>query len=210
MPAKRVLVILVIIAIIGAGLFIVLQNKQPPTPAELLKAEQEVYTALLLYQKGTYSSEYVYGTVIDKHQLIEYTNSGELQGNTPMDSAGYHGDFDIEKFPDLQQKTWTDYQEKNKVSYPIKEFLPSTADVVLVNPANGEQLYWWVSFSRIGFNSSLTQALVLVGDCRGELCYNDAGVFMYSQGFYVFLQKKYGKWIIKDRQDAWFIESPSP
>lgn len=203
MPAKRVLAILIIIVIIGVGLFVVLQNKQP-IPAELLKAEQEVYATLLLDQKNAYSDP------TETFQIIEYTNSGELQGNTPGDSAGYQIGFDIDEFPNLQRRTWADYQEKNKVSYPIKDFLPSTADVIMVNPANGEQLYWWVSFSRIGFNPSLTQALVLVGDCRGEACYDSEGVFMYSQGFYVFLQKENGAWIITSRRDVWFIEAPSP
>jgi len=203
MPAKRVLVILVIIAVIGAGLFVVLQNNQP-TSAKLLKAEQEVYAALLLDQKNAYNDP------TDTFQIIEYTNSGELRGNTPGDSAGYHLEFEVNDFPDLHQKTWNDYQEKNKETYPIKEFLSPTENMILVNPANGKQLYWWVSFSRIGFNSSLTQAFVLVGDCRGKACYDSNGVFMYSQGFYELLEKENGKWIIKDQQDAWFIEAPSP
>src|SRR5688572_19584743 len=126
MLTRKVVAIFLIIVIIGIGLFIVSQNKRP-IPAELLKAEQEVYTALLLDQKNAYSDP------TDTFQVIEYTNSGELQGNTPGDSAGYHLEFDLNEFPDLQRKTWTDYQEKNKVSYSIKEFLPPTANVVLVN-----------------------------------------------------------------------------
>jgi hypothetical protein len=208
MTLKRLFVIFAAVAIMGAGLFMVLQNKQP-TPAELLQAEQEVYAALLSYQNSTYTSEYVYGTVIDKHQLVEYTNSGELQGNTPLDGAGYPADFD-DGFSSLQQSTWKDYEEKNKVSLPIKELLPPTADVVFVDPANGEQLYWWVSFSRIGFNFSLTQALVLVGDCRGDACFDSTGEFMYSMGDYFLLGKVDGKWVIQDSTMAWLTELPSP
>lgn len=202
--AKKLLLILGIIVSVGIGLFVVLQNNKQTNPAELLKTEQEVYSALLVNQKNSYNDP------TDVFQVIEYTNSGELQGNTPGDSAGYHLGFNENDFTDLQRKTLTDYQEKNKVSYPIKEFLSPIANVVLVNPANGKQLFWWVSFSRIGFNSSLTQALVLVGDCRGEACYDSAGVFMYSQGFYIMLEKENGEWIIKDQRDAWFIEAPSP
>ena len=127
-----------------------------------------------------------------------------------MGKADDTGSFVIDGFTDLQRKTLTDYLEKNEDSYPIKGFLPPTANVKLVNPANGEQLYWWVSFSRIGFNSSLTQALVLVEDCRGDLCFDGSGDFMYRQGYYVFLQKENGEWIIKDQLEAWLIEAPSP
>ena len=179
------------------------QNR-PPTPAELLKAEQEVYAALLQDQKNAYSDP------TDTLQIIEYTNSGELRGNTPLDSAGYHLDFDPQEFPDLNRKTWIDFQEKNQISYPIKEYFPASAEVLLVDPTNGEQLYWWVSFSRIGFDPSLTQALVLVGDCRGEACFDSTSESMYSMGDYIFLQKENGEWIVKDWQDAWFIEAPSP
>lgn len=200
---KRVLLVLGIILLLGIGLFLVLQYKQP-TPEEISKAEQEVYSILLQKQ------QYAYNDPTDVFQILEYTNSGELQGNTPGDSAGFHSEFDAKEFPGLQQNTWSDYQEKNKVSYPIKDFLSPEENVTFVNPANGNQLHWWISFSRIGFNSSLTQALVLVGDCRGEACYDPAGIFMYSQGFYVTLQKKNGKWEIQDQQAAWFIEAPSP
>lgn len=57
----------------------------------------------------------------------------------------------------------------------------------------------------------MSQALVLVGDCRGKPCYNSINdVFMISQGTYWLLQKEDGKWAIKDAHNAWFIESPAP
>lgn len=203
MKTIRVFILFTLLAIFGTGGFVYLrQNK--PTPAELLKAEQEVYSLLLLDQRNAYSTD------VGKLQVIEYTNPGELQGNTPIDSAGYYASFDMDKFPNLQRQTWADFEDKNKLSYPIKDYLPSTADVILANPKNGEQLYWWVSFSRIGFNPSLTQALVLVGDCRGEACYDSTSNSIRSRGFYVFLQKKNGEWIIQGQQDVWFLEAPSP
>lgn len=203
MTPKRVLTLFVSLVIIGIGIFVLLQQNQP-APAEILQAEHEVYSLLLLDQKNAYSD------VTDKLQIVEYTNYGELRGNTPLDSAGIHGSFDMDEFSNLQRTTWLDYQKKNQVAYPIKDYLPSPADVIFVNPSKGEQLYWWVSFSRIGFNSSLTQALVLVGDCRGTSCYDTTSISMYSMGNYVFLQKIDGKWNIQGRQEVWFIEAPSP
>ncbi len=203
MISKRVLILFAALVIIGIGIFVFLRQNQP-SPAEILQAEHEVYSLLLLDQKNAYSD------VTDKLQIVEYTNYGELQGNIPLDSAGIHGSFDMDEFPNLQRTTWMDYQKKNKVSYPVKDYLPSPADVIFVDPSNGKQLYWWVSFSRIGFNSSLTQALVLVGDCRGASCYDSTSISMYSMGNYVFLQKTGGKWNIQGRQEVWFIEAPSP
>jgi hypothetical protein len=215
MTTKRLLLLLVILAVIGISAFVVIKDRQitpdePQKTDERLKAEQEVYYVLFLYQAGTYTNEYVYGTVINQQQLIEYTNSGKLKGNTPDARKGGNVDFVRDEYPNLQYETQRDYEEINKISYPIKDFLPPTVDVTLVNPADGKQLYWWTSFSRIGFNSSFTQALVLVGDCRGELCYDRTAEFMYSQGFYLVLQKENGKWAVKDRIDSWFIEAPSP
>ena len=211
MIAKRVFLLLILAVIVGVITYVFLSNKEP-APDELLNAEQKVYSALLTDQRKAYNID------PGKFQIVEYTNSGELRGNTPSDSAGYSLELDIDKFPQLQPETWADFQENNKTSYPINEYLPSTADVILVNPdnfetnsgANSDHFYWWVSFSRIGFNSSLTQALVLVGDCRGESCYNTTSVSIYSQGSYVLLQQKNGEWEIQSYQEAWFIEAPSP
>jgi hypothetical protein len=203
MMAKRVVLLLIFLAGIALGIFIHIQQSKR-SQAKILNAEHEVYSFLLEDQKNAYSDE------TDQLHIVEYTNSGELQGSMPADSAGYRDSLDKNEFPKLQSSTLIDYQEKNQISYPIQDYLPATANVIYVNLSNGEQKYWWVSFSRIGFNSSLTQALVLVGDCRGEACYDSNGIFMYSMGDYVFLEKKNGAWTIQDSQRVWFIEAPAP
>jgi hypothetical protein len=203
MMTKRAVLLFIFLAIIGTGIFVYIQQRKP-SPAEILKAEHEVYSFLLEDQKNAYGDE------TDQLQIVEFTNSGELQGSRLADSAGYRASLDGNNFPKLQHSTLVDFQEKNQISHPIKNYLPSTANVLYVNPSNGEQKYWWVSFSRAGFNASLTQALVLVGDCRGEACYDSNGIFMYSMGDYVILQKKNGAWTIQDRQPAWFTEAPAP
>jgi hypothetical protein len=203
MTAKRIFLLFTVLALISTGSFMILRTNEP-SAAELFKAEQEVYSFLLSEQRQAYS------TNTDKFQILEYTNSGEFQGGSVENSAGIHLNTGIEPFPDLKPQVWADFQEKNKISYPMKDYLPPTEDVILVNLANSEQLYWWISFSRIGFNSSLNQALVLLGDCRGESCYDNTISSIYSQGFYIFLQKKSGEWTIQDRQYSWFIEAPAP
>ena len=209
MGVKRTFLFFIGAAVIGVSMFVLLTLSRP-TPAELLKAEREVYSAVLQDMRNAYSIE------INKFQVAEYTSPEELKGYFPEDSAGYSVDFT--EIPDLKKETWKDYQEKNKVSHPIENYLPFTLDVILVDPSgvgidngtNDKRFYWWISFSRIGFNSSLTQALVLIGDCRGESCFGNSNVSMYSQGYYVFLEKEKEEWTIRNQQRNWLIEVPAP
>jgi hypothetical protein len=138
------------------------------------------------------------------------TSLPEIWGHIPIEFAGFYREMDLDDFPELQRKTWIDYQEKNKISYPIKEYLQPTEYVTIVDYAHSEQMKKWVSFSRVGFNSSLKQALVLVGDCSGEACYDSKSNNLLSVGYFVVLQKENEKWKVMDRPRLWFIEAPSP
>lgn len=220
--------------VFGGSIFVLLKHNKF-VPAELRKAEQEVYSILLFPKASNYNSEYVYNIDIDELQILEYTNfdgdpveakSDVVTSNrhiflglppnfrgcqvSAANSAGYFIDFDMDKYSGLQKETWADLQEKNQIAYPLEEYLPSTDGLTFINPSTGKQGDSWVSFSRIGFNWSLTQALVQVVDCRGDLCYDSAGSFMYCRGYYVFLHKIDGKWMFENMEEAWLIEAPSP
>ena len=210
MRLTKAFLFFILMAIVGVSIFALLSRKVP-TPAELLKAEQEVYSTVLPDTRNAYSIE------INKFQVVEYTSPGELKSNFPEDNTGLDADF-VNKIPHLKQETWEDYQEKNKMSYPIKTYLPFTSEVILVNPSgagissgtNDTEFYWWVALSRIGFDSSLTQALVLVEDCMGESCYESKNAFMYSQGICMFLEKENEEWKIKYQERVWLTEAPAP
>jgi len=212
MKIKTVFPFFILFTIIGASIFVFLAHNKP-TPAEVLQAEQDIYSLLLENQRNDY-----FGIHVDKFQIVEYTNSGEFKENIPADSAFSSIGFDTKNFPNLKRETWSDFKEKNKTSSSIKDYLPITLDIILVNPSgvginngtNDKEFYWWVSFSRIGFDSSLTQALVLVVDCRGESCYQSTKFSMYNIGAYMFLEKEKENWKIKKRQGAWLIEAPAP
>src|SRR5688572_14253548 len=199
MTIKRVLLLCLGLIMITA-VFFLFQKVNAPTAAELIQAEQEIYTLLLSAQKDAYSD------VTDAIQVVEFTNSGELQFGG-LDGGIFTEGPELGYFSGLEKRTLLDFQKKNSESHPIKNYLPDSATAILVNPAAGKQLYWWVSYSRIGFNPSMTQALVLVGDCRGTSCYDGTSDSMYSSGFYVFLEKESGEWVIKKRQDVWHSES---
>lgn len=204
MTIKRILLLFLGITIVAAVLFLLWKFREP-TPAELLQAEQEIYALLLEEQK------YAYNDLPDAIQVVELTNSGEFQPGVPPSGLGlFRKSLELKYFSSLEERTLLDYQTKNAKPYPIKNYLSDSANIILVNPADGKQLHWWVSFSRIGFNSSITQALVLIGDCRGEACYDNDSVYIYSWGEYVVLKRIDGKWIVKERQSAWHVESPAP
>ncbi|HMR99916.1 MAG TPA: hypothetical protein PKK96_13775 [Anaerolineales bacterium] len=204
MTIKRILLLCLGITIVAAVLFLLWKLREP-TPAELLQAEQEIYALLLEEQK------YAYSDLPDAIQVVELTNSDEFQPGVPSSGLGlFRESLELKYFSSLEEGTLLDYQAKNAKPYPIKNYLSDSANIILVNPADGKQLNWWVSFSRIGFNSSMTQALVLEGDCRGEACYDNASVYIYSMGEYIVLNRIGGKWIIKERQSAWIVESPAP
>ena len=204
MTSRRVFLACIAFSVIAAGLFL-FQALSKPTDAQMLQAEQEIYALLLAKQRNAYSG------MPDKIQLVEFTNLGEFQLDVPESGVGiFQSGQDLKFFPNLEETTWLDFQKKNSESHPITTYLPDISNVVLVNPLNGKQLFWWVSFSRIGFNSSMKQALVLIGDCRGESCYDSASKSMYSTGTFWLLEKKDEEWAIINGQDVWHIEAPAP
>jgi hypothetical protein len=49
-------------------------------------------------------------------------------------------------------------------------------------------------FSRVGFNNSLDQAVIYVGNVAGP---------MMGAGFYYLMEKKNSKWILKEQINVW-------
>ena len=49
-------------------------------------------------------------------------------------------------------------------------------------------------FSRVGFNSSLDQAVIYIGNVAGP---------MMGSGFYYLMEKENGEWVIKEQVMAW-------
>jgi len=61
----------------------------------------------------------------------------------------------------------------------------------------------WIYFSRIGFDSYLTQALVVREEYFG--C-NSNGDCSYGRGSLLFLEKLNDKWVIKRELEWWLTE----
>ncbi len=155
-----------------------------PNPSDRLESEKEIYSLLLA---GIYSNGGI--------PLIEYTTLGY-----PTYSGFSEEDFSLwnNKNHNLKQETFANFVEINQQSYSIREYLPRE----ISDQIKGQQ-DMLVSLSRIGFNSQLTQSLVVkksgMGcDNKGDCC--------YSEGSVLFLQKIHDQWIIKDELMNWIEE----
>ena len=158
--------------------------KSLPTPRSRLEAEREVYSVLLIHQP---------------RRIAEYTLTDDCTSRTCIQSL-------IDDFPELRRETVFDFQENNKQSYSLTDYLPPTIGDEFMSSGENPQFYQRISFSRIGFDSFLTQALVLVEDCRGEGCFDGTRDSIYSMGNLIFLQKIGDLWMIQNEQEAWLIE----
>jgi hypothetical protein len=166
-----------------------------PSPILRLEAEREVFAVLFTLE--------VFPDT--KSQIEPYTSLGDS-----LYEPNEEADFVMNGFPDMKEEIIRDFQENNKQPFPIKDYLPSRVDDVFLSPPKDPLNSRQISISRAGFNSQLTQALILVGDCYGDACFSDTGQFMYSTGTYFFLQNYDGKWAIRDKLFAWVGELPPP
>jgi len=185
MATRRTLLFFSLAAIIGLSILAFFWFKPNITPTARLHAEQEIYSVLL-------ADKNIGGEEINP--ILDHTTLGEFQESASKKNF----QIAIVGLPALKREIFVDFQENNKESYPIKDFLPPTNNDPLINPDDNEQI-WWVSFSRIGLNSSLTQALVIA-----ELyaaCQN--GVCEYGTGNFILLHQVDGKWTIQEYLQIW-------
>jgi hypothetical protein len=177
MKISKVIVFFISLLIIGIVVYLVYLRPTPtpkPDPSFRLKAEQEVYFAMFA---GHFAPEkYV--------AFKEYTTLGEYANFYPTLGV-YSEPRWAEKISSLEHDTLKDFEEINKKSYLLKDYFPTNNNYLFVNDAEVEQFYndenafsnkhpnikGIDSFSRVGFNSSLTQAMVLIETPRDGLIY---------------------------------------
>jgi hypothetical protein len=185
MAVKKIILLWVAIAIVGVGIFAFVWRKPTPNPMARLEAEREVLAVLLA--NLSYSEVKVFS-------IAEFTTLGRFEESNsiedfPSTFAGLRG---------VKRETLFNFQENNKQAYPIQEYLPTSVETTIINNAGYGQT-WWIAFSRVGFSSSLTEAVVLIEehlDCLEGNC-------SYGTGNFVFLKKIDNKWTIQDRFMYW-------
>ena len=189
MMGKRVLLSLGLVIIVGASIFALVKFQDKRTPVARLAEEREVYLVLLADESV---SDGIY-------PIVEFTTLGDLKECSSRDCT----QFIFDGLPEIRRTTVVDFQRNNSQSYPVQEYLPSAPafDVRLVDPAENGELLWRMSFSRIGFNSSLDQALVIVEEyaaCQHGAC-------EYGTGNFVLLHKVNEEWTIQDYLEIWHM-----
>jgi hypothetical protein len=148
----------------------------------------------------------IYSIILNEEDLL-----GEKTEPGGFDANDYH-DYVEERLPELKEETWNDYQEVNTQSYFLKNYLPANMPFTILSGAEIEQIYQdgWeahkdkypnsyriMSFSRVGFDSRFSQALVLkVSSAPTE----EGG---YSEATFLLFQKKDGEWTLVQELMAW-------
>ena len=165
-----------------------------PTPraADIDKEEQAVYSffvaentkALILQDTSTNISN------DDPQQTVDFIKSG-LKG--------------------ISSETLDNYQERNKQPSQLSPNMNLGVDYVLLSredlmkissqPDWGQLLntkfpgtHGYIIFSRVGFNKTLDQAVIYVGNVGGPLM---------GAGYYYLMEKKNGQWVMKQQVMAW-------
>ena len=148
----------------------------------------------------------IYSIILSKEDLlVEKTEPGGFDANE-------YRDYVEKRLPELKEETWNDYQEVNMQSYSLKNYLPANMPFTFLSDVEIEQIYQdgWeaykdkypnsyriMSFSRIGFDSRFSQALVL----KVYSAPTEEGGF--SEGTFLLFQKKHGVWTLIQELMAW-------
>jgi hypothetical protein len=180
---KRFLIALSLSLIIGV-VFFQAYFGIPVGAISRVEAEREIYSALI-------SENYIFE---------EQTTLGEL------DLSEETVQYIKGEAPGIKDDSLADFQENNSQSYPLKDYLPTNTNYVFVGDREVEQFYndWEAfskqhpnahvinSFSRIGFNSTFTQAIVWIGS---EAKTSDAP-FEYTGDGLIYVFRRIGnRWI---------------
>jgi hypothetical protein len=186
MKTKKTLLFLTLSIIFAVTIFLIWPHAPLPDAASRLEAEKAIYALVI--------SDFLGGEVIPNLPIAEYTTLGKYDG------VGIDEDIfsRLDDSDQVKQETLRDLEDKNKQSYLIKDYLPLPIAEGLIAPQN-----WRLSFSRIGFDPYLTQALVVREHYLG--CDAD-GNCPYGTGDLIFLKKILGTWVVQGEFGQWIAE----
>ena len=170
-----------------------LTPKPTPPAADVEKEEQAVYS-FFLHDKGGPA-------------LILQNISTNISENDPKQSI----DFIKSGLKSVSKETINSYLARNAKPSQLSPDMNLGMDYVLLSadelakissqPNWGELLakkypnsQGYTIFSHVGFNNSLDQAVIYVGNVAGP---------MMGSGFYYLMEKKNGKWLLKEQVSVW-------
>jgi hypothetical protein len=164
-----------------------------PSPDQVTKEEQAVYSFFL--------------TEVGEPAIILQNTSSFVIETDPQETMDY-----IQTGLDgLSDETFENYLARNAQPGPLPADMNLGVKYVLLTPDElaeiGSQPNWgkllaerypgsngYTIFSRVGFNNSLDQALVYVGNVGGPLV---------GSGSYYLMEKKNGAWVLIEQVNVW-------
>ena len=168
----------------------------PPVPTpkagDIDKEEQAVYSFFVAE---------------NSRALILQDTSTNISGDDPQQT----GDFIKSGLKGLSRETLDSYLDRNKQPSQLSPTMNLGVDYVSLSredlmkissqPDWGELMnakfpgtYGYIIFSRVGFNNTLDQAVIYVGNVGGPLM---------GAGYYYLMEKQNGQWIMKEQVMAW-------
>ncbi|MBU7026127.1 MAG: hypothetical protein HXS48_04220 [Theionarchaea archaeon] len=171
---------------------------QADNPVQSVSETEEyaVYTALI---KERYT-----GWVI---VIKDHTSSGR----SPSEDLSKMLQRAQQEMSGVEQETLDDFLAKNGQSHPLGDYFNIKTRIVLISDEERKKIFGesfgWIkfyvryplsdgilTFSRVGFNDEMDQALAYIGHSKGWL----EGI-----GYYVLLTKENGVWTIQDKMVLW-------
>ena len=165
-----------------------------PTPraADIDKEEQAVYS---------------YFVAENNKALILQDTSTNIANDDPQQTV----DFIKSGLKGISTETLDNYLERNKqpsqlsptMNLGVEYVLLSREDIMKISsqPDWGQLMnakfpgtHGYIIFSRVGFNNTLDQAVIYVGNVGGPLM---------GAGYYYLMEKQNGRWIMKQQIMAW-------
>jgi hypothetical protein len=187
---RTALVFLLISASLACSLF---TSAPAPSQAEMEKEEQAVYAVFVGRNKGP--------------ALILQDSSIGLSDDPPQQIIdNFKGGL-----PGISKETMDSFVERNTQPSQLSPDMQLGVEYVLLSEAElaeiSSQANWhevlrekypgsesYTIFSRVGFNKSLNQAVLYVGDVAGPLM---------GAGYYYLLEKQNEEWTIKEQIMVW-------
>jgi hypothetical protein len=139
--------------------------------------------------------------------LILQDTSTNIAGDSPQQTI----EFIKSGFKDVSEETLDNYLERNGQPGQLSPDMHLGVDYVLLTKEDlaniSSQPNWgqvlaekypgtrgYIIFSRVGFNNTLDQAVIYVGNVDGPLM---------GAGYYYLMEKQKGQWLVKDQVMAW-------
>jgi hypothetical protein len=188
---KKAQIVLLALNIIACSLFT--PAALTPSAADIEKEEQAVYSSF-------------FGSTSGMTIVILQDTSTNISSDDPQQSI----DYITSGLPSASKETLNNYLERNRQPSQLSPDMQIGVDYVLLSTdelatvmkqPNGWDAFYakyshggYTQFSRVGFNKTLDQAVVYVGSMAGPLM---------GSGFYYLMEKKDGKWVIKEQVMVW-------